>query len=169
MKLGIALRESDAQTRLSTYLNDHLAGCTGAVELIRRSIGSNQGNSYASFLEQLSVEIDEDRESLRDVMRRLDVSEDPLKQALAWTSEKAGRLKLNGQVLGQSPLSRLVEFEGLSLGVPARLCLWLALGAAYSDAPRLQGVDLAELARRARDQRQRLERVRRKAAVEALT
>jgi len=99
----------------------------------------------------------------------MDMSEDPVKHALAWTAEKAGRLKLNGQVLGHSPLSRLVELEGLSVGVTGKLCLWLSLGAAYGQDSRLQGVDLTELARRARDQRQRLERVRRKAAVEALT
>ena len=87
----------------------------------------------------------------------------------AWTAEKAGRLKLNGQLLGYSPLSRLVELEGLSLGVTGKLCLWLGLRAAYQDDPRLTGFDLEGLAKRARDQRQRLERVRRKAAVEALT
>ncbi len=169
MKLGIALRDSDAPTRLSTYLNDHLAGSTGATEIIRRAIKANEGNSYAPFLDQLLVEVEEDRESLRDVMRRMDVSEDPVKHVVAWTAEKAGRLKLNGQLLGYSPLSRLVELEGLSLGVTGKLCLWLALRAAYPDDPRLTGVDLEELAKRARDQRQRLERVRRKAAVEALT
>jgi hypothetical protein len=169
VKLGIALRESDAQTRLSTYLNDHLAGSTSATELIRRAIQSNQGNTYAAFLEQLLVDIEEDRDALRDVMRRMDVSEDPLKQAAAWTTEKVGRLKLNGQLLGYSPLSRLIELEALSLGVTGKLCLWLGLRAAYGADPRLSGVDLDELARRARDQRQRLERVRRKAAVEALT
>ena len=169
MKLGIALRESDAHTRLSTYLNDHLAGSTGATELIRRSIRSNKGNSYGTFLEQLLIEVEEDREALRDVMRRMNVKEDPVKHVLAWSTEKAGRLKLNGQVLGHSPLSRLVELEGLSLGVTGKLGLWLALGAAYAQDSRLQGVDLTDLARRARDQRQRLERVRRNAAVEALT
>jgi hypothetical protein len=169
MKLGIALRDSDAHIRLSTYLNDHFAGSTGATEIIRRSIRANEGNSYAPFLEQLLTEVEEDREALRDVMRRMDVSEDPVKNALAWTAEKAGRLKLNGQLLGYSPLSRLVELEGLSVGVTGKLCLWLGLRAAYQDDPRLTGVDLEELAKRARDQRQRLERVRRKAAVEALT
>jgi hypothetical protein len=169
MKLGIALRESDAHTRLSTYLNDHLAGSTGATELIKRAIRSNEGNEYAAFLEQLLQAVEEDRTALRDVMGRLEVSEDPVKHALAWTTEKAGRLKLNGQVLGHSPLSRLVELEGLSLGVTGKLCLWLSLGVTYRDDPRLSGVDLDELARRARDQRQRLERIRRKAAVEALT
>ena len=34
-----------------------------------------------------------------------------------WVAEKAGRLKLNGSLLTYSPLSRLVELEGLSLGV----------------------------------------------------
>jgi hypothetical protein len=169
MKLGISLRDADAHSRLSTYLNDHLAGSTGAVALVRRAISHNSRNDYGTFLSGLLVEIERDRESLRDVMRRFDVGEDQIKHAAAWTTEKVGRLKLNGQVLGYSPLSRLVELETLELGVTGKLCLWLALRAAYAGDERLAGIDLEELAKRARDQRQGLERVRRHAAVEGLT
>ena len=169
MKVAIGLRGSDAHTRLSTYLNDHLAGSTGATEIVRRAIKSNRGSSYAPVLEQLMTEIEEDRAALRDVMRRMDVTEDQLKHAAAWTMEKAGRLKLNGQLLGYSPLSRLIELEALALGVTGKMSLWISLRTAFADDPRLEGVDLEELAKRARDQRQQLERVRRKAAVEALT
>jgi hypothetical protein len=169
MKLGIALRHADAQTRLSTYLNDHLAGSKAATELLGRAISSNEGTGYASFLRELLTDIEQDRDALLDVMRRMDVSEDPLKIGAAWATEKVGRLKLNGQLLGYSPLSRLIELESLSLGVTGKLGLWLALLSAYADDPRLEGVDLAHLATRARDQRQRLEQQRRRAAVEALT
>jgi len=169
MKVAIGLRGSDAHTRLSTYLNDHLAGSTGATEIVRRAIKSNRGSSYAPVLERLFTEIEEDRAALRDVMRRMDVAEDPIKHAAAWTMDKAGRLKLNGQLLGYSPLSRLIELEALALGVTGKMSLWISLRTAFADDPRLEGVDLEELAKRARDQRQQLERVRRKAAVEALT
>ena len=44
MKLGIALRNADAHTRLATYLNDHLGGASGGVELARRLCASQRGH-----------------------------------------------------------------------------------------------------------------------------
>ena len=46
---------------------------------------------------------------------------------MGWTGEKLGRLKLNGQLLGYSPLSRLIELEGLMLGIAGKLAMWIAL------------------------------------------
>ena len=113
--------------RLSTYLNDHLAGSTAGVKLARRAAESNEGMSYGPVLATLAAEIQEDRQSLLDVMERLSVGQDRLKLALAWGAEKAGRLKLNGELRGYSPLSRLEELEALSLGVEGKLGLWRTL------------------------------------------
>jgi hypothetical protein len=154
--------------RLSIYLNDHLAGSTVGVNLARRAAGSNQGTSYGPVLEALAGEIQEDRQSLLDVMERLSVDEDRLKTALAWGAEKAGRLKLNGELRGYSPLSRLEELEALSLGVEGKLALWRTLQRTHGSDPRLSGMDLDELVRRARLQRRRLESQRARAAEEAL-
>ena len=60
-------------------------------------------------------------------MDRLGVRKDPLKPAAAWMAEKLGRLKLNGQLSGYSPLSRVVELEGLHIGITGKLELWKAL------------------------------------------
>ena len=54
-------------------------------------------------------------------MDDLEIRTDPVKDAGGWLLEKAGRLKLNGQLKGYSPLPRLVELEGLALGVTAKL------------------------------------------------
>jgi hypothetical protein len=168
VRLGLSLRNADAQTRVATYLNDHLGGSIGGVELARRARASNDGNQYGELLSWLVPQIEQDIEALRDIMRRLGVREDRLKQAAGWTGEKVGRLKPNGQLLGYSPLSRLVELETLMLGVSGKLALWASLESAYATDPRLGGVDLRRLAERAREQRRRLESMRRKAAVAAL-
>ncbi|MBA2239783.1 MAG: hypothetical protein H0W09_00835 [Solirubrobacterales bacterium] len=101
-------------------------------------------------------------------MDRLGVDRDRLKSALAWAGEKAGRLKLNGELLKYSPLSRLVEIEGLVLGVEGKLSLWRALDHAIGDDSRLAGFDIAALIERASSQRIRLEELRLTAASEAL-
>jgi hypothetical protein len=82
---------------------------------------------------------------------------------VAWSAEKVGRLKLNGQLTGYSPLSRLEELEILSLGVEGKLAMWRAL-----DRAGVPEADLEILIKRAQSQRRRLERQRLDAATEAL-
>jgi hypothetical protein len=153
---------------LHIYLNDHLAGSTVGVELARRTLSENRGNEYGAFLEPLLGELQEDRASLEDVMARLAVPRSTVKVAAGWTLEKLGRLKLNGRITSYSPLSRLVELEGLAVGIEAKRALWLALAAACGEDHRLEGVDLAGLAQRAKSQRERLEPHRLEAAKGAL-
>ena len=50
---------------------------------------------------------------LQGIMQDLGFGGDRLKNVGAWTLEKAGRLKLNGELTSYSPLSRVVELEGL--------------------------------------------------------
>lgn len=154
--------------RLSIYLNDHLAAATAGANLARRTATSNEGTSYGSGLEAVALEIEQDRAALAYVMQRLSVGQDQLKIALAWAAERAGRLKLNGRLLGYSPLSRLEEIEALSLGVEGKLALWRALSSTHGSDPRLADVGLANLIDRAQSQRRRLESLRTRAADEAL-
>jgi hypothetical protein len=165
----ISLRNADVSTRLATYLNDHLGGSATGRELGRRALKSNRGNEYGLVLEDVVRQIEEDVESLLELMRRLEVKPDRVKEALGWAGEKVGRLKLNGQLLGYSPLSRLIELEALMLGVSGKLALWQALRAVLADDPRIDGIDLEHLAERAKEQRRVLEGLRRRAAIEALT
>jgi hypothetical protein len=72
------------------------------------------------FLHGLHTEIEEDRQTLKAVMRSLEVDSSPFKPAAAWLLEKAGRLKLNGEVRGHSPLIPLVELEGLEIGLSGK-------------------------------------------------
>jgi len=52
------------------YLNDHLGGATMGVELFRRASRSAQG-SVKTQLQELTTEIEQDRESLRTLMGTL--------------------------------------------------------------------------------------------------
>jgi hypothetical protein len=152
---------------LAIYLNDHLAGSTAGVELARRARANNRGTAYEAPLERIATEIAEDRAALLDVMRRLGVGRDPLKEWAGWLAEKSGRLKRNGRLHGYSPLSRVLELELLGLGVEGKRALWRALQRTAAADPRLDGVDLDELLRRADRQRRRLEQLRLTAADDA--
>jgi hypothetical protein len=153
---------------LAIYLNDHLAGATlGAAVARRATISNRESQAYQAALSSLAEEIREDRVSLLGIMSALKVGTDPVKQALAWGAEKAGRLKLNGHLLSYSPLSRLDELEFLALGVTGKLALWRSLELLAPQEPRLRREQLAELIVRAERQLEELEACRRRAVVDA--
>jgi hypothetical protein len=153
---------------LAIYLNDHLGGATLGVELVRRAQRENAGTPLGDFLAELGREIVEDRRTLLDLMDRLGVERATTKVLGAWLAEKIGRLKLNGQLTGYSPLSRFVELEGLSTGIEGKRLLWVALGAVAEVDERLRELDFGALEERARSQRERLEPHRLAAAARAL-
>ncbi|MFL5842299.1 MAG: hypothetical protein ACJ77Z_17770 [Thermoleophilaceae bacterium] len=137
---------------LPIYLNDHLAGSTFGRDLARRAAGANRDTELGGFLAELASQIEADRALLKDVMARLDVSEDTIKVSAGWLAEKFGRLKLNGRLTEYSPLSRVLELEGLALGVRGKLSLWRTLAAAAPDEPRIVDVDFVHLIERAEAQ-----------------
>jgi hypothetical protein len=152
--------------RLAIYLNDHMAAATGGAELAGRVARANRGTPYGETLAELRTEIEDDREALVSIMGRLGVGVDPVRRALGWSAEKLGRLKLNGQLTGYSPLSRFEELEILTLGVTGKLLLWEALQRVEPTV--VSEEELARLADRARTQRERLDSLRLRAADEAL-
>jgi hypothetical protein len=152
---------------LHIYLTDHLAGSVAGIELARRCANSNKGNEFGHCLQTTLIPaIEEDQATLKGVMKRAGASENRLKNAMFWAGEKVGRVKFNGELTSYSPLSRLVELEGLTSGVVAKLSLWQCLREAGD--PRLSAVDLTELIARAEEQLKGLEVQRRKAAALAL-
>jgi hypothetical protein len=156
-----------ASKYLATYLNDHLAGATAGSELARRAASENEGTPLGELLSKLAEEIAEDREALLELMGTLDVRVDRKKVVAGWTAEKAGRLKPNAQLRGYSPLSPLIELEALSLGIEGKRLLWRSLET-VADEHGLPAERLAELADRARRQRDRVERQRMKLVARAL-
>lgn len=155
--------------RLDIYLSDHLAGATVGVELSRRAANSNRGTPTGEFLERLHHEIVEDRRTLLAVVRALGAGTSPAKPALAWVAERAARLKLNGRLRGYSPLSRLIELEGLETGIAGKRSMWQALARAFPDDARLASFDLDALIARAEGQIQDIRDLRLRAAPEALS
>jgi hypothetical protein len=155
----------DGRRLLGIYLNDHLAGANAGRELAKRSLGRNRGTPYGDELAVFLVEVEQDVEALREVMRRVNASPDPLKAVAAIVTERLGRLKLNGRILSYSPLSRLVELEGLVLGVRGKLAMWEVLDGL--ELPELSDMPFGRLIERAASQIERLDSHRLPAAADA--
>jgi hypothetical protein len=152
---------------LPIYLNDHLTGATLGVEIARRTRKENDGE-LGEFLDWLVEQVADDRASLVSLMGRLGIKPSQVKVAAARTAEKLGRLKLNGQLTGYSPLSRVVELDALASGIDGKKGLWLALLEIAHVDGRLDRGELERLAQRATEQRERLEPHRLAAARTAL-
>jgi hypothetical protein len=148
---------------LAIYLNDHLAGATVGVELARRVHASNRrDNAFGEPLGRICKEIEEDRATLEQVIDRLGFSQSRVKPAGAWVAEKLGRLKLNGRLRGYSPLSRVLELEGLLIGITGKMALWETL-AGLGGVERI-GIDFAQMTARAAEQRSAVDDLHRLAA-----
>jgi hypothetical protein len=154
---------------LRIYLQDHLAGSTAGLELARRTRGANEGSEYGPPLAKIADEIEADRRALQGVMEDLGFGRDKLKNVAAWGLEKVGRLKLNGEITGYSPLSRMVELEGLLTGITGKWGLWVALLQIAPSEPRLDVARLERLRDRAEEQRETVEGLREKAALEVFS
>jgi hypothetical protein len=86
------------------------------------------------------------------------------KQVAAWVAEKLSRAKLNGRLVGRSPLSDLVEFEFLASAVRGKRSGFETLRQVAEVEPRLDKAELERLIRQANRQYEWLTTARREVA-----
>ena len=154
---------------LATYLNDHLAGSVVAVELLESLEESHKGTPLEQFLRNLHKEIEADRQELKTLMDRLDVSESKTRKATAWISEKVTELKLHFDDSAEGAFRLFESLEALSLGIEGKRSLWLLLAFLSDDVPSLRLINYQRLIERAQDQRNQVEARRMEIAKKALT
>ena len=149
--------KSPARENLHAYLNDHLAGAVAAIELLDTLIEHHSEDRFGKHFRDLRNEIHEDRQTLRNLLRKVGGDESTIRRAGAWLAEKFGRTKI-GDTSNSAEL--LQALEALALGITGKKLLWRSMAAIAANFPALQGDDFAELERRARDQFQRVEDLR---------
>jgi hypothetical protein len=153
---------------LDVYLTDHHAGATAGSELANKISDEQSGTQFGPVLADLAQEIEQDKATLEELMRRLGIEPNPIKQAASWIGEKLSRLKLSEAMTGDQDLKRLLEFETLSLGIEGKLSMWRTLSEVSEIHAELVATDLTGLAKRAENQRATLEDLRIRTAGRAL-
>lgn len=140
---------------LESYLNDHLAGSVGALELVEHWAHLHDGKPVGAFFSDIGTDIRADQSTLRDLMHRLAIDEGNVRKAGAWAAGKAGRARLT--IAGYEPgsLGLVLTLEGLIIGVTGKKLMWRVLAA--RNLPQLSGYDFHELERRAEQQIERIE------------
>ena len=104
------------------------------------------------------------------MIRVLGGSPDTIKRSAALGAERISSLRMWLPMIGPGSResARLEEIEVLSLGIEGKRLMWAALAQLSSADERLSGFSVPDLKRRARSQRDRLERFRLRLAMEAL-
>lgn len=154
---------------LSSYLNDHLAGSVGAVELLKRLIETYEGKPLGQFFTGLLSEIERDQGKLQGLIDQLDAEESAVRKAGAWIAEKISRSKIHLDEAREEEMGLFLALETLALGIAGKLSLWRALAAASEAAAQLRALDYAELEVRARAQFDRVEAKRLEVARKVLS
>src|ERR1041384_744267 len=115
---------------LSSYLNDHLAGSVGALELLDRLLDRSKAKPLERFFRNLRNEIDADQEVLKELIAKLGEEESTMRKAGAWIAEKLSRAKIQLSELCEGEMGLFLALEGLALGISGKGSLWRALAAA---------------------------------------
>jgi len=154
------MERKPSMENLSSYLNDHLAGSVGALELLDRLIKIYEEKPLGRFFQELRAEIEADQETLKELIGKLGEEESTVRKAGAWIVEKLSRAKIQLSESREGEMGLFLALEGLALGITGKQSLWRALAAASETVPQLGRLDYAGLERRAVEQRDRVEKKR---------
>src|SRR4051812_20610478 len=94
---------------------------------MRRLAAHEQEASDAAKLSAVAADIEQDRQTLNDVLEAAGVSPRWYKTAMAWLGEQAGLLKTNGRLVRRSPLTSVLELEFMRMAVSGKTALWESL------------------------------------------
>jgi hypothetical protein len=158
-------RYTMANKHLAIYLNDHLAGATGALELLTHLIEVH--TTVRDVLTQLHVEIDAERQELERLIDRLHITESGARKLGAWLGEKLAYVKLQLDDKADGSMRLFEGLEALAIGIQGKRGLWRVLAVASETLPELRGIDYDQLVQRSESQHQRVEELRLHAAKEA--
>lgn len=155
-------------TGLRRYLNDHLAGSAGALDLIRSLAGSAEDPADSRFFRELEAKVEQDRELLKQLLEKIGKSGSALLQVAGDLTGKAGRLKLMWEGLRPGELGRYEAMEMLALGIHGKRLLWVMLGQLAPWIPEWKGIAFSDLELDAVAQRDAVEARRVEAGIAGL-
>jgi hypothetical protein len=141
---------------LHVYLNDHLAGATAGVDLVKSAAERHEGD-MGDFFAQLADEISADYNTLTSLIAQLNAQGSGVKEAMAKAGAEFAEDKFSGETIGHPTFGTFITLETLSIGVEGKLCMWKALRCVQGDITDLAGADIDGLIERAQSQRDRIE------------
>jgi hypothetical protein len=157
-----------ADEPLHVYLNDHLAGATAGVELVKQAAERHDGE-FGEFFAQLADELSGDYNTLTSLIDQMAARASGAKEVLAKAGAAVSDAKFSGESMDDPTFGTFLTLETLSIGVEGKLCMWKALKVVEHASPELTAANLDTLIERAQSQRDRLESKRLEVAGSALS
>ncbi len=153
---------------MDVYLNDHLAGAMLGSDLAEQIRDRHQGTPLGDVMASIAAQVEEDRQTLLDLMEQMGTSKNPVKQATGWLAEKTSRAKFSGILSREREHGAFMALESLTLGVEGKKSMWTVLKTVARQYPALASANLDGLIERAKAQHATLERERLAAGARAL-
>jgi hypothetical protein len=157
-----------ADQPLHVYLNDHLAGATAGVDLVKQAAERHDGE-LGEFFAQLADEITGDYNTLTSLIDQLGAHASGAKEVLAKAGSVVSEAKFSGESTDDPEFGTFLTLETLSIGVEGKVCMWKALKVVEDNVPELAAANVDTLIERAQSQRDKLEGKRLEVAGAALT
>ena len=154
--------------QLERYLNDHLAGSSGAIVMIQHFVDTFEDAEAKDFFIRLKASVEEDRELLKRLLETAGLGKSAVLNVAGDITARVGFLKLMWEGFEPGKLGLFEGLEMLALGVQGKRLLWLALKEISAWYPEWSDVDFAKLELEAIAQRDGIELWRIEAARDVL-
>ena len=154
---------------LERYLNDHLAGATGALLVIDHIIGTMDKPEARKFFARLKEDVKADSDLLEELLGNADMHSSTALKVAGGVTARVGLLKLMWEGLEPGKLGMFEALEMLALGVQGKRLLWLAIQEIAPGYPEWSEHDFFDLEQRAIEQRDGIEHWRLEAARASLS
>jgi len=142
---------------ITRYINDHLAGSSGALLLIQELAESHDAPEARDYFLHLKEKVKADQCVLEDLLERIGQNPSTLLKAAGRVAAHIGSIKLMWEQVEPGKLGLFEALEILALGVQGKRLLWVALREIASWFPEWEGIDFAELELQAIQQRDDIE------------
>jgi len=153
---------------LERYLNDHLAGSSGALLLIDEIAEKSDNPDAERFFRELKEKVQEDRTLLGKLQKAINKEPSTVLKAAGSIAARVGGLKLMWEGIKPGSLGMFEALEMLALGVQGKRLLWLVMQEIQPLFPEWSNYDFADLELEAIRQRDGVEAWRIEAAKESL-
>lgn len=85
---------------LGTYLHDHFAGAEYVIQTLQMMRDQNGGKPLGAFAGKLLVEVQADRDTLRNIAGKAGAGSGTVKEMASWLAQRASRVKLDAERAG---------------------------------------------------------------------
>ena len=153
---------------IERYLNDHLAGASGAVRLIQELADKSENTVDREFFERLLEDVGSDRALLQNLLTAIGAEPSAALELAGNVSARISFMKLAWEGFKPGRLGMYEALEMLTLGIHGKFLLWRMLHEVIHWFPEWEETDFGKLEMDAIRQRDQVESYRIREGLKAL-